>query len=246
MGIKSNTNDREQLFDDDEACLLRDQNINSSTSTLTTSTNPNSSVRYNRLGDNTENSASHLQQQPQQQCNFDETNNDDDNNKPNATGENDSSSQWFSLSSSAQIEATLSARGNHLVGLESSPLLGNRQTQSSFHPPALLTGLHNSSNNNYDCTLNNKQSTASGNKLKSEKANYQAKDSSSRQMRLKDFVAKYGNIKWFGVFLFILACIFCIYGIVHLNTISSEEKTLYVTHLKLVNLFGRHGDRKYR
>lgn len=68
------------------------------------------------------------------------------------------------------------------------------------------------------------------------------------QMKSTSIVSKLTSIKWIGVLLFVLACVFCAYEIIHLNSIGSNPndnpKYAYVTHLKLVNLFNRHGDRK--
>lgn len=60
-------------------------------------------------------------------------------------------------------------------------------------------------------------------------------------------MSSYVNIRTLGVLLFILASCYCVYSIINL---SYEKKWRpgdfdYTTELKLVSVFGRHGDRKY-
>lgn len=246
MGEDSDINlvSYEQHSSDDQACRqLRAQNINSSSTLMRRNgSNRNSGVRR----DNHTGVDKNIVPQRVRQCNSDDTSDavddvDDVDNSTGTTGEGNNGSEWFSLSSSAQIEATLSAYGSQLVGLESSPLLSRQQIRLSSRCSPLLPKSYN--DNNWR-TLYNEPKETFGHRAESNRAKQSAHDL-TKQMRPKDFVAKYGNIRWLGVLLFVFACMFCVYMIVYLNTISREEKTLYVTHLRLVNLFGRHGDRKY-
>lgn len=52
------------------------------------------------------------------------------------------------------------------------------------------------------------------------------------------------NIKWIGAALFVGACLFCLY---YIWTVPSEPKPskYFTAKLKLVNVFNRHGDRKF-
>lgn len=60
-----------------------------------------------------------------------------------------------------------------------------------------------------------------------------------------DLLEKYGNIRFAGFCLFILASIFCLYKIYDLQGKPSDAyyKPTYTTSLKLLNVIGRHGDR---
>lgn len=61
----------------------------------------------------------------------------------------------------------------------------------------------------------------------------------SRTMKVGDYDV---NIRTLGIAFFVLASIFCVYGILTFKD-DHIPKSRYVTELKLVSLFNRHGDR---